>query len=95
MLRGEGGYGRFLSPLVIALSQLGCNVVVLDLLGYGLTTPRLRSLTYDDWMNCISDFVDAETKDDSLKTVLFGLSLGGMLAYQVAAKNPRVDRFTG
>jgi len=88
LLHGAGGYGRFLAPFAVGLSQLGCSVVAPDLPGYGLTVPRSPDLEYEDWVDCVSDLVDSESKTDSTPIVLFGLSLGGMLAYQVAARNP-------
>ena len=53
-------------------------------------------MTYGDWVELVSAFVDAEAaKEPSKPIVLYGLSAGGMLAYQVAAKNKHVKGIVG
>lgn len=90
LLHGAGGYGRFLSPLAIACAQYGYSVLAPDLPGYGLTTPRSRHIDYGDWIQMTADLVDAELARDSQSIALFGLSMGGMLAYQVAARSGKI-----
>lgn len=94
LLHGVGGYGRFLAPLLVRLSQLGMSAVAPDLPGYGLSRAHSKrhrkQLRYEDWVDCVSDLVDREVQNDGKPVILFGLSVGGMLAYHCAAKNSKV-----
>jgi alpha-beta hydrolase superfamily lysophospholipase len=47
-------------------------------------------MTYDLWIDCVCDLIDAELARDPRPVVLFGVSLGGLLAYQAAARSRRV-----
>ncbi len=89
LLHGGMGYGRFLSPLAQAFHQAGYTVVAPDLIGHGLTTPKKAKFHYEDWVELASDLVNELSKSHDGIAVL-GTSLGGMLAYHVAAKNPNV-----
>jgi pimeloyl-ACP methyl ester carboxylesterase len=90
LLHGIGGYGRFLLPIGLRTAQLGYSVVAPDLPGYGLTKRSLSELQYSDWIHCVSDLIDHEHRRDGLPIFLFGLSAGGMLAYQSACKQPHL-----
>jgi pimeloyl-ACP methyl ester carboxylesterase len=71
------------------MAAAGYEVVAVDNLGYGLTQVAPRSTpSYDDWVDLMVDFVQAERERDDRPIVLFGLSAGGMLAYHVAAQVP-------
>jgi pimeloyl-ACP methyl ester carboxylesterase len=61
-----------------------------DLPGYGLTAVRRRDFSVGLWVDCVVDLIEAELARDGLPVVLFGVSLGGLLAYQAAAKSKRV-----
>lgn len=90
VLHGAGAYGRVMSPAAVIARRHGYETVCPDLPGYGLTSvPRDRFL-YPLWVDCISALVDAEIARDGRPVVLFGVSLGGLLAYQVAARSKRV-----
>lgn len=90
VLHGAGAYGRVMAPAAVIARRHGYETVSPDLPGYGLTkVPRSR-LDYSLWIDCICDLVDAEIARDGKPVVLFGVSLGGMLAYQVAARSRRV-----
>lgn len=89
-LHGGGGNGRLLASVGIA-ARGTAETVAPDLPGYGHT--RLKdghAFTYDDWVDCVTDLVDAEAADDDRPVVLFGASMGGMLAYDVAARSDHV-----
>lgn len=81
---GVGGNGRLLSPVALSLIRHGCEVLCPDLPLYGYSDHR-GMVTYDKWVSCAVDFIRKEQKDD-LPLFLFGLSAGGMLAYQVACE---------
>jgi alpha-beta hydrolase superfamily lysophospholipase len=97
LLHGVGTNGRQMSLLVGGpLSRRGYETVALDLPGYGMTSVNPEStVTYNDWVQLVSDFVDAELKRDPRPIVLYGLSAGGMLTYHVAARNPHVAGIVG
>jgi alpha-beta hydrolase superfamily lysophospholipase len=73
-------------------AERGFEVVVPDLPGYGRT--RVRSgqhVRYSDWVDCIADLVRAERAGDPRPLVLLGASMGGMLAYEAAARTGLAD----
>jgi alpha-beta hydrolase superfamily lysophospholipase len=91
ILHGAGGNGRVIGLFGNFLSKNGYEYLAPDLIGYGLTkNPKNKNIKYEEWVNCVSALVDEEAKKDNKPIVLFGLSIGGMLAYQVAAKNSKV-----
>ncbi len=82
---GVGTNGRQLNMIFgNKMAQLGYDVVAMDNLGYGMTEVNQKNITYDDWVHCFADFVNAETKRDYKKPILYGLSAGGMLAYNAS-----------
>jgi alpha-beta hydrolase superfamily lysophospholipase len=83
LLHGVGGNGRLLSFMAVPLRRAGYEVIAPDLPGYGLNRMRDTRFIYDDWIEMIVDLVEAE-RADGRPVVLFGMSAGGMLAYQVA-----------
>lgn len=91
VLHGAGGNGRVIGLFGNFLHDQGYDYIAPDLIGYGLTeNPKNWNIDYSVWVDCISDFIDTELLKDNRPIVLFGLSVGGMLAYQVAAKNKNV-----
>lgn len=90
VLHGAGAYGRVMAPAAVIARRHGWETVSPDLPGYGLTkVPRAR-MDYGSWVECVSALIDAELARDGRPVVLFGVSLGGLLAYQAAAKSRRV-----
>lgn len=88
LLHGGGGNGRVLSPLALMARELGLDVVAPDMPGYGLTV-RNRNLkpSYVLWTRIATDLVSAErTRSSGAPVFVWGLSLGGLLAYTVAAE---------
>lgn len=93
LLHGAGGNGRIVGLFGNYLCQQGFEYIAPDLMGYGLTqNPENKDVNYDLWVSCISDLIDLESAKDNRPIVLFGLSVGGMLAYQVAAKNKQIRK---
>lgn len=82
---GVGTNGRQMNMILgHKLAELGYDVVAFDNLGYGMTEVNQKDITYDNWVRCFSDFVNTETKRDYKKPVIYGLSAGGMIAYNSA-----------
>ncbi|WP_199489234.1 alpha/beta fold hydrolase [Micromonospora craniellae] len=85
LLHGAGGYGRMLAPYARMLAQLApVEVLAPDLPGYGLTRSD-RPVAYAEWIDCVTDLVAAERARDGRPVHLLGASMGGMVAYSVAA----------
>lgn len=91
LLHGGGGNGRALAPFARMVSGNNIEVVAPDLPGYGLTV-RSRALkpSYALWTDVVDRLIEAERKRAQVPVVLWGLSLGGLLAYMAAARNKRV-----
>lgn len=83
LFHGVGGNGRLLSFIALPLNKSGFEVVCPDMPLYGYTR-FTKKITYDTWVSCGVEIVKYYQSKDNLPTFLFGLSAGGMLAYQVA-----------
>lgn len=91
MLHGLGTNARLMTCIAgHALSRLGHDVSAMDMPYVGATkTPHSR-FSYDNWIELASDFVNEGEEDDDRPVVLFGFSVGGMLAYDVSCISHRV-----
>jgi len=87
VLHGVGAYGRLMSPAAVLAQRYGYETLAPDLPGYGLTRVPRSELTYQLWIDCVRDLIAAERARDSRPIVLFGVSLGGLVAYQVAGRD--------
>ena len=85
---GVGTNGRQMSLILGGpLAQRGIATGAVDNLGYGLTrVDPDHTVTYDDWVDMMVDFIAAERRRDDRPIFLYGLSAGGMLTYHVAAR---------
>jgi alpha-beta hydrolase superfamily lysophospholipase len=90
MLHGVGGNGRLLSFIAAPLHRSNLELIALDLPGYGLTKMNDKIITYKHWIEMGRDFLDKEQQNDPRPIILFGLSAGGMLTYQVACLNKKI-----
>jgi alpha-beta hydrolase superfamily lysophospholipase len=90
MLHGVGGNGRLLSFIAAPLHRSNLELIALDLPGYGLTKMNDRIITYKHWIEMGRDFLAKEQQNDPRPIILFGLSAGGMLAYQAACLNKKI-----
>ena len=63
----------------------GYEVICPDLPLYGYTQYS-QTIPYSTWVSCGTEIVKYYQKTDNLPTFLFGLSAGGMLAYQIACE---------
>jgi len=95
VLHGAGAYGRVMAPAAVLAQRYGYETLTPDLPGYGLTRVPRRRMTYPLWIDCVCDLIDAELARDARPIVLFGVSLGGLLAYQVAARPRAAGRVIG
>lgn len=84
LLHGVGGYGRIVLGFGAPYRPQLCEVVAPDLPGYGLTPVPAGRWTFSAWTSCVQDLIEAELRRDGRPIVLFGLSLGGMVAYHAA-----------
>lgn len=82
LFHGVGGNGRLLSFIALPLMRNGYEVICPDLPLYGYTQYK-STITYGDWVKCGTAIAQSFQKDN-IPMFLFGLSAGGMLAYQVA-----------
>lgn len=90
LLHGAGGCGRLLAPFGLMLQSHGYETVLPDLPGYGLSRVPNKLFHYEHWVSCVVDLVHAEFERSPKPVVLFGLSVGGYLAYLAAAKGRNV-----
>lgn len=89
-LHGVGGNGRLLSFIGAPLFKQEVEVISPDLPGYGISYIPNNRVSYPMWVKLVNDLIDLELKKDDRPIVLFGLSAGGMLAYQAACMNKKV-----
>lgn len=86
VVHGAGGNGRLLAPYCQMAVEFGCEVVAPDLPGYGFTKyPAKSRITYECWRHVLSLLLENEAKREP-PVVVFGLSMGGLLAYDVTAR---------
>jgi len=91
MVHGGGGNGRMLLPAARLVADAGYEVLAPDLPGFGMTEVDEEALvTYPSWVECLSDFIEHESADDDRPFVAFGMSIGGISAYNLAATSSRV-----
>ncbi len=82
---GGGGNSALLAPAAVILHRVGYEAVAPDLPGFG-DSPAPTNWLYDAWVSAVVALVDRERSRDDRPIVLMGASLGGMLAYHVAAE---------
>ncbi len=91
VIHGAGGHAGALWPFAALAAERGAEVVVPDLPGYGRTeVADRRRIRYGDWVDCLTDLVRAQAAADPRPLVLVGASMGGMLAYEAAARTRAV-----
>lgn len=90
LLHGGGGHAAVLWPFAALAAERGFEVAVPDLPGYGKTRVPSVGVRYSDWVECIADLVRAEKAADPRPLVVMGASMGGMLAYEAAARRTEV-----
>ena len=89
LLHGFTNYGLSWAPQLPALVPAGYHVVVPDLPGHGRSAPATGVCTVDDLASDVSALLDHL---DEGPAALCGLSLGGMVAQQLALDRPDLVR---
>jgi len=84
IFHGVGGNGRLLSFIAVPLSRMGYEIICPDLPLYGYTDYK-GTISYQIWVDCGVDIAKQFQKPE-VPLFIFGLSAGGMLAYQVACE---------
>lgn len=97
MFHGVGTNGRQISLIAGGpQSKNGYETIMIDMPTYGMTVAHDRNrVTYDDWVQIGSDYIDYELRRDNRPIFLYGLSAGGMETYHVAALNKKVKGIIG
>lgn len=90
LVHGAGGYGRMFAPLAQRLAVAGHEVLAPDLPGYGLSGGAWTQVDYAAWKRTLLALIEAEHTRRPRPIVLLGASIGGYLAYLVAAESPWV-----
>ena len=89
LVHGAGGHSGALWPIAALVASRGIDISAVDLPLYGRTrSPDPTAVRYDTWVDLLIDLVEAER--DHRPLVLLGASIGGLLAYEVAARSPHV-----
>lgn len=95
VIHGGGGYSGALWPVASVAAggrYGGVDLLAPDLPLYGDTVePDPAGVRYGDWVELLCELVRAERAADPRPLVLFGASMGGMLAYEVAARTRLID----
>jgi alpha-beta hydrolase superfamily lysophospholipase len=87
LVHGGGGNGRLLAPYAAFASAAGYETVAPDLPGYGLTQlPNRGAIRYQDWRDVLAAVLEAQARRSTAPIIIFGLSMGGMLAYDATAR---------
>ncbi|MGE2723514.1 alpha/beta hydrolase [Mycolicibacterium pulveris] len=91
VIHGGGGYSGALWPIAAVAAREGVEVLAPDMPLYGDTVePDPGSVRYHDWLDLLADLVTFERARDPRPLVLFGASMGGMMAYETAARTGEV-----
>lgn len=90
-IHGAGGYAGALWPFAAIAAGDDAELAFPDLPLYGDTVePNPGAVRYETWIDLLCDLVVAERRADDRPLLLFGASMGGMLAYEVAARTGQV-----
>lgn len=97
LLHGVGTNGRQMSTIIGGpLAGDGFEVIAIDMPLYGMSVIRQkRPVSYPDWVQLGSDYIDYELARDDRPIFLYGLSAGGMEAYHIACKSRKVSGIIG
>ncbi len=71
---------------------IGVEILAPDMPLYGYTEePAPGAVRYGDWIDLLCDIIVAERARDDRPIILFGASMGGMMAYEAAHRTGAVD----
>ena len=89
LIHGAGGNATTYKELIRPLVENGFEVYAVDWRSYGKSngTPNYKNVLSDTQKS----FIDYKkrTKNDSLKTIIYGMSLGGQVAVKIALDNEK------
>ncbi|WP_435590928.1 alpha/beta hydrolase [Nocardia sp. bgisy118] len=87
VVHGAGGHAGLVWPFAALAAAESVDAMAIDLPLYGDTVePAPSSVRYSDWVLLLTEFVRAERESDGRPLIVFGASIGGMLAYEIAAR---------
>ncbi|NKY58472.1 alpha/beta fold hydrolase [Nocardia flavorosea] len=90
-IHGAGGHSGLLWPAVTLGLRENVDATAVDLPLYGRTVePDPAGVRYGEWVDLLCDLVHTQAAADERPIVLFGASMGGMLAYEIAARTGAV-----
>jgi alpha-beta hydrolase superfamily lysophospholipase len=97
LMHGVGTNGRQMTTILgHPLAKQGLEIISIDMPLYGMSQiNQTAPITYTDWVQIGSDYVDSERQRDNRPIYLYGLSAGGMETYHVAALNGHVAGIIG
>ncbi len=87
-LHGIGGTPANIRVVADALIAGGYTVISPMLPGHGETVRALNASTGSQWLSCVEAAYDRLREEGCTKILVFGLSLGGVLAGLLAASRP-------
>ena len=96
MFHGNAGNIGHRVPIAKVLEEhVGCNVLMLEYRGYGLSTgtPDEAGINID--AQTALDYIRNQKETEGGKIVVFGQSLGGAVAIELVAKNQDVGDIVG
>jgi len=96
MFHGNAGNIGHRVPIAkILAEELGCNVLMLQYRGYGLSTgtPNEKGLTIDAQTGF--DYIRQRSELRDTKIVIYGQSLGGAVGIGLAARNHKEGQIAG
>ena len=96
MFHGNAGNIGHRVPIAKVLEEnIGCNVLMLEYRGYGLSTgdPNEEGINID--AQTALDYIRQQKETQSGKIIVFGQSLGGAVAIQLVAKNQEAGDIVG
>lgn len=96
MFHGNAGNIGHRVPIAKVLQEhIGCNVLMLEYRGYGLSTgtPNEEGLLLDAQTGL--DYIRQQEETQNEKIIVYGQSLGGAVAIQLVAKNQEAGDVVG
>ena len=96
MFHGNAGNIGHRVPIAKVLEEnIGCNVLMLEYRGYGLSTgdPDEEGINID--AQTALDYIRQQKETQSGKIIVFGQSLGGAVAIQLVARNQEAGDIVG
>ncbi len=86
VVHGAGGHGRMLAPVGRMLAGEGAVVLAPDLPGYGCTDAPRGAPRFETWVEVVAEVARREVRGRPRPIVLFGASIGGLVAYNAACR---------